>query len=225
VEEALALKFLQSGSQAVVGSTSTAYGSVSVPLIAADYLGHAFWNYLRKGLPAGEALRRAKIALAHEMHDRQGYLDGEDQKTLISFILYGDPLSQPLGLAPGAKSILRPLAPPAAVHTVCDRARRGETSEPIPPEVMVNVKRVVEKYLPGMADAQLTMNLEHAECHHAGHVCPTAQIGKKAHPVHEPGRRLIILSKHVAGAAHLHRHYARITLDSQNKLVKLVVSR
>ena len=36
---------------------------------------------------------KAKIELVQEMNKRQGFLDGEDQKTLISFSLYGDPLS------------------------------------------------------------------------------------------------------------------------------------
>ena len=225
IEEAMALKFLQSGSQAVVGCTCTAYGSVNTPLIAADFLGQSFWSYLRKGLPAGEALRRAKISLAHEMHQRQGYLDGEDQKTLISFVLYGDPLALALGLDAGPKAVLRPLKPPHMVHTVCDRARPGESSENLPPETLAHVKRVVEQYLPGMADAQVTINLEHSDCDHAGHECPTAQFGGKAAPRRQPERRLVILSKQVTGAVHLHRHYARLTLDSENRLVKLAVSR
>jgi hypothetical protein len=76
-----------------------------------------------------------------------------------------------------------------------------------------------------MADGQLSINREHADCEHAGHACPTAQLGKKFSPVQNPKRRLIILSKQVAGFQHIHRHYARITLDDKNQLVKLVVSR
>src|SRR3972149_5587471 len=122
VEGALALKFLASGSRAVVGSTCTAYGSITSPLIAADLLGHAFWKYLREGFPAGEALRRARIHLAQEMHRRQGYLDGEDQKTLIFFILYGDPLAIAADFHQRSKTVQRPLAPPTTVKTVCDHA-------------------------------------------------------------------------------------------------------
>ncbi len=59
-EDALALKFLAAGCLAVAGSTVMSYGSVSTPLIAADLLGQSFWNFMRDGLPAGEALRRAK---------------------------------------------------------------------------------------------------------------------------------------------------------------------
>ncbi|MEJ2758568.1 MAG: hypothetical protein P8046_08825, partial [Anaerolineales bacterium] len=68
VEEAICLKFLDSGSQAVIGSTCTSYGSLTTPLIAADLLGKAFWNFLQQGYPAGESLRRAKIHLAREMN-------------------------------------------------------------------------------------------------------------------------------------------------------------
>lgn len=229
VEEALALKFIQAGSQAVVGCTCTAYGSIGAPLIAADFLGQSFWNHLRQGCPAGEALRRAKIALAREMHQRQGYLDGEDQKTLISFVLYGDPLGQPLGLRREPKSVLRPVKPPARVKTVCDRARAQDASQPIPAEIVAQAKQIVQQYLPGMEDAQMTLCLEHGDCSKAGHLCPTSQLGtstsqgKSAEP--GPRRRVLVLSKHVNGKHHLHRHYARLTLDEENHLVKLVISR
>ena len=93
-EESICLKFLTSGTHALVGSTCTSYGAITTPLIAADLLGKAFWRFLLDGYTAGEALRKAKIQLVKEMHKRQGFLDGEDQKTLISFVLYGDPLAQ-----------------------------------------------------------------------------------------------------------------------------------
>jgi hypothetical protein len=229
VDQALALKFLASGSQAVAGSTCVAYGSIASPLIAADLLGSAFWKHLRAGMPAGEALRWAKISLAREMHQRQGYLDGEDQKTLISFVLYGDPLAQPLGQAaptlPASKSVLRPLTPPPQVKTVCDRCEPADQPAPVPSEVLVQVKQVVSQYLPGMLDAQLSYTCERADCHAGGHTCPTAQIGPKARPLHPPQRQVVTLSKQVARAALVHQHYARLTLDAQGKLVKLVVSR
>jgi hypothetical protein len=237
VEEAMALKFLQSGAQAVVGCTSTAYGSIQAPLIAADFLGHAFWNYLQEGAPAGEALRRAKISLAREMHNRQGYLDGEDQKTLISFVLYGDPLAQPVVSGKGPKAIVRQVKPPLMVKTVCDRASEADSAQPVPSEMLVYVKKIVEQYLPGMEDASLTWSHEHAECHEHSHECPTGQLAKASVPYriasgqsYRPGRSVITLSKQKrvsngASIQHLHRHYARLTLDENGKLVKLVVSR
>jgi len=149
-DEAISLTFLKAGSSSFVGSTCTAYGAISTPLTAADLLGHTFWQYLTEGYPAGEALRRAKIYLSTEMDRRQGYLDGEDQKTLISFVLYGDPLyAEPRlnhtgrsflspktipsladggnGSDPGAETLpewlmkgIEPAVP--HIHTVCDRA-------------------------------------------------------------------------------------------------------
>ena len=204
IDEAMALKFLASGTHAVAGSTCTAYGSVTPPLIAADLLGHAFWKYLREGMPVGEALRRAKIFLAREMHRRQGYLDGEDQKTLITFVLYGDPLAQISELTPRAKAIFRPLKPPVPVKTVCDRlgchpaGEQAAAPPPVPAETVAYVKTIVAQYLPGMVDARLTFCQEQAGCGGEGHSCPTSRFGPKAQPDETPKRRIVVLSKDVA---------------------------
>ncbi len=228
VDESLALKFLEAGSHAVVASTCTAYGSIVMPLIAADYLGHAFWSSLRQGSPAGEALRRAKIALAREMHLRQGYLDGEDQKTLISFVLYGDPLALPMKLRFPPKSALRPLKP-LRVKTICDRQHQEEASLAAPEEVVAHAKQIVRRYLPGMQDAEMSFSVEHQGCDGTGQCRRDEPLGEKAVKREKkqvlPNRRVVVLSKQVADHGRLHRHYARITLDEQNRLVKLVVSR
>ena len=227
VEEALALKFLEAGSQAVIGSTVISYGSVSPPLNAADLLGKAFWRFLKNGHPAGEALCRAKIYLAKEMHKRQGYLDGEDQKTLISFVLYGDPLTQiaDLPVRSNPKTMARFLIPPKEVKTVCDRANIPGTSEPISKGIMAHVKQVVEEYLPGMRDAQLSLSHTHAECDCQGHDCPTQQLSAKNKPAEQPDRQVVILSKSVVRAKRVHASFARVTLNKEGKMIKLAVSR
>jgi hypothetical protein len=227
VEGSLALKFLAAGARAVVGSTTMAYGSIEHPLLAADLLGAAFWQALRDGAPAGEALRRAKIFLVREMQARQGYLDGEDQKTLISFILYGDPLAQPDGRPAGNLHAKAALRLPKVVKTVCDRAQEGaDAGEPAPVETLEYVRHVVSRYLPGMEDARVAIAQEHARCEGGSHVCPSAQIKSIAHPESDSGRKVITLSKHITnGAARVHSRYARLTLDGHGKLVKLVVSR
>jgi hypothetical protein len=203
-------------------------------LIAADFLGHAFWNYLRQGCPVGEALRRAKIALAREMHQRQGYLDGEDQKTLISFVLLGDPLGMPSGVNLQSKSIFRSTAPPIKPRMICDRQHEEDLDQPIPVDVVMHAKQIVHQYLPGMEDAQMLFSHEHNNCGKPGQPCQNNPegSGKKRGKTRttrsstsEPSRRVVVLSKHVTSSEHLHRHYARITLDEQNRLVKLVVSR
>jgi hypothetical protein len=240
VEQAMSLQLLDCGSQLVVASTCTSYGSIAPPLSAADYLGHAFWRGLADGLPGGEALRRAKIALAREMNDRQGYLDGEDQKTLIQFVLYGDPLACPMPSPRQAKNIVRPLRPPAAIKTACDRASDQDSNRPVPVEVLLSVKSVVEQYLPGMKDARILISRTRPVCQADDHACPTQQLGgslgaktdarqpNSAAPGADPSaaeRQVVTLSKLVPGGAHVHPLYARLTLDEKGQLVKLVVSR
>ena len=242
VEEALALKFLTSGSQTVVGSTCTSYGSITTPLIAADLLGHAFWKFLRDGLPAGEALRRAKIHLAREMHHRQGYLDGEDQKTLISFLLFGDPLAHLSLNSADSKLIMRSINAPANVNTVCDRHGNcsNEVSNPphplqdnppIPSKTLAQVKTIVEEYLPGMRDANVSYSRSHATCAGKGHTCPTSTQGAKSKAGRNAEHNVITLSKHVeksispSGPVHIHHHFARLTIDDRGKVIKMAVSR
>jgi len=226
INDAMALKFLASGSQAVIGSTVISYGSVTPPLNAADLLGKAFWQHFKDGFPTGEALRRAKITLATEMHNRQGYLDGEDQKTLISFLLYGDPLAQEKDLLKRklAKTLSKAIAP-NEIKTVCDRVESPGTSEPIPKEVIANVKDIVEQYLPGMRGAQLCMSSEHGDCCCDGHICPTSQLGTKMRVARTPDRRVVTLSKQMVRAKNVHESFARLTLDKEGKVVKLTVSR
>lgn len=224
VEDAICLKFLTSGTLAVIGSTCTSYGSISTPLIAADMLGKSFWNFLQEGYPAGEALRRAKLTLIREMHKRQGYLDGEDQKTLIQFVLYGDPLAQPHVHGNQAKHVLRIPENAANVKMVCDKSN-GETINlaDVPKETVAQVKGIVKEYLPGMSGAKVTISREHAHCD--GHNCPTHQIGAKAVPKNMPRRQVVTLSKTVENGRHSHPQFARITFDAAGKMVKLVVSR
>jgi len=242
IEESLALKFLASGTHVVVGSTSTAYGSIAPPLIAADLLGHTFWRYLRDGLAAGEAFKRAKIQVVREMHRRQGFLDGEDQKTLISFVLYGDPLAQLDDSYYHNKGVYRPINRPENMRTICDRdsgeCRVVPQEQPIPNEVMAQVKHVVKQYLPGMEDAQVHISSEVKNCSNNCPSCPSSTLPDRHKGMNMPklGRKVVTLSKEIASDPdeslgnnndkHLvHRHYARMTLDNYGKLVKLTVSR
>jgi len=224
LEDAIALKFLAAGTKAVIGSTCTSYGSLSTPLIAADLLGQTFWKLLNEGHPAGEALRRAKIALAKSMHHRQGYLDGEDQKTLISFILYGDPLAQTQTSQISAKRILRTEFEDTSVNAVCDKSRSGSQSkQELPAETVDTVRAVVAKYLPGMAESQITLSHEHTQCE--GHDCPIPHHQSSSSSTLAPNRHLVTLSKRVPVNSKQHPSYARITMDSNGKVVKLAVSR
>lgn len=227
VDTALSLKFLASGSQGVIGSTKISYGSVTTPLIAADLLGRLFWDQLNGGLPAGEALRRAKLSLASEMLRRQGYLDGEDQKTIISFVLYGDPLFSvdPATSSLNAKSVARRRHRPALPTIACALGGACTPIESLDSDSVAKVRAVVAQYLPGMADATSKVHPQRCSCASEDHVCmahgPRAKAGS-----HSPAATTVVtLSKQVQDGAIRHSHFARLTLDPSGRILKLAVSR
>jgi len=228
IEDSISLKYLSRGSHAVIGSSVTAYGSVSAPLIAADLLAEHFWKFIDQGLSSGIALQKAKIELAREMNSRQGYLDGEDQKTLISFLHFGDPLASPStaerkqSKAPVADSRHKP----AEIKTVCDRSN---LTTDIPSATLMHVKHVVKRYLPGMEDAEMVLSTEKKNCSGDGHDCATANFGSKVHEESLGQRHVVTLSKKFEipqnSGMTTHRHYARVTFNKAGKMVKLAVSR
>lgn len=222
---ALSLKFLANGSHAVIGSTKISYGSVTPPLIAADLLGRLFWDELGGGLPVGEALRRAKLALAAEMHKRQGFLDGEDQKTLISFVLYGDPLFTPrqIGISGRAKTISRSATRPTEAVTACALGGPDLMSEQTAAATAERVRKLVAQYLPSMDDASCSLRGQHEGCAHDDHCCPSQQVGAKT--VSGQEGMVVTLSKKIIDGATVHPHFARVTLDRNGKVTKLAVSR
>lgn len=244
IEDALALKFLTSGSQCFVGSTCTSYGSITTPLIAADLLGHAFWKYVKDGLPCGEALRRAKIYLAKEMHRRQSFLDGEDQKTLISFIYYGDPLVQAKESSHAGRAVCRSKNPPASVKTVCERggtcfpagilssaAKSAQLTGFVDAETIKQVKQIVRQYLPGMLDSSISITPAQIDCQGGDHICPTSEIGSKSRPEVVVGRKVVTLSKKISqtttnpNAPIVHYQYLKLTLNGDGKVTKIAISR
>jgi tetratricopeptide (TPR) repeat protein len=222
--EAISIKFLTSGTLAVVGSTSTCYGSIASPLIAADLLGRVYWGLISEGNLAGEALRRAKLYLAREMHQRQGYLDGEDQKTLISFVLYGDPLAQPYPITRHHKLIKTAPDLPGHLLVISDQQPTpGQQSSPSP-EITAHVRQVVKQYLPGMSDAQIKVNPSR-DIRNISRRSTSFSTDNAKNYLDSQGRQVVILSKSIEQADIWHQQTARLTLDKSGKLVKLVVSR
>jgi hypothetical protein len=126
------------------------------------------------------------------------------------------------------------------MRTICDRST-GKCQDvldqqAIPAEVMAQVKHIVEQYLPGMKDANVSYSNKIGECPQSCSNCPSAQLGDHKKNVKVSGRKVITLSKTVpttsddhngklGGNIVIHRHYARMTLDKYGKLIKLAVSR
>ncbi|HPO58940.1 MAG TPA: hypothetical protein PLV53_08850, partial [Anaerolineaceae bacterium] len=214
-QDALALRFLNIGTPVFVGSTCTAYGSVSTPLIAADLLGSYFWKNLRDGFNAGEALMEAKINLVNEMTKRQGYLDGEDQKTLISFVLYGDPLRTHELPRIRSKRALR-FSGPFSVKTVTDQWNSPENTEALPRDTLVQVKQVVEQYLPGIDKAEVRI---------AKQQVPETYRRKSLFSKKQLQKTVVTFKRPLMMAHKKYYQYARVTLDERGKMVKMAISR
>lgn len=90
--DAMSLKFLdQDEVLGFCGSTTIAYGPVAPPSSEADLLVKYFFEYLQQGMASGESLKNAKLDFARKALRRHGFLDDDDQKTLLQFVLYGDP--------------------------------------------------------------------------------------------------------------------------------------
>lgn len=89
---AFSLHMIGKQTHVFIGSTAIAYGAMNLPLTAADLLANLFWKHLLTNISCGEAFRRARKNLATEIESSSGSLDGEVQKTLLSFVFYGDPL-------------------------------------------------------------------------------------------------------------------------------------
>ena len=221
-EKSITLKFAGIGTLAVVASTCIAYGSVNTPLIGADLMSSLFWKHLGEGMTVGEAFLQAKVDLAREMNKRQGYLDGEDQKTLISFVLYGDPLVSTGAFMSLSKGTMR-YKPHQKLVMMSDCQDEKAEPQRLPVELIREVKQFVEPYLPGLDGATVHINREHTVCDENGVAFSDATA--KNNPGQKRGRVVVTIRKNVETNQYTHHHYARVTLDAKGKPIKLVVSR
>jgi hypothetical protein len=158
------------------------------------------------------------------MNRRQGYLDGEDQKTLISFILYGDPLASYDGFRLRSKGFIRSKEHPM-VHTISGDRQEVLSPSKVPAGVLKGVKQAVAEYLPGADVAGIHFCRLHphgsqSETQAAG----SPLLGRKLSKG-ESQRLVVTVSKQVMVAQHLHRHFLHVTMDESGKMVKVALSR
>lgn len=221
--QSLALKFLEAGSRSVVGSTGIAYGSVKKPLIAADLLAREYWKHLNNGQTSGYALLQAKMSLAREMTERQGFLDGEDQKTILSFVLYGDPLASIYDLKQIPKPLYRPKGQPK-FKTISDSLEETDNEVlDMPVEILNGVKSVVKTYLPGLENAQMNLN---PQLSNFSLMMANDKKGKqKKFDVNNSQHYVITLKKSFERESLNHTQFTRMTFDHKGKMLKLSTSR
>ena len=225
-EDALCLHFLQAGSRAVVGSTRIAYGAVGTPLIGADLVGRFFWQHLREGLQIGEALRRSRMGLAQTMHSRQGFLDGEDQKALLSFVLYGDPLLRGPRMLP-APTIAIPKSMPIPVSNLqaaCAKSHNACAKALDNPEALAQVRALVSHYLPGMETGEFAVRKPHLGCDGHDHSCMAHHTHSKTIS-YDLERFVYSTQRTLDFRHHQKQQYAHVTVNKAGKIIKFSVSR
>lgn len=221
-DDSMALKFLSTGTRCMLGSTCIAYGSVVRPLIAADLLANEFWRQILGGISTGYALMRAKINLTQMMIKKQGYLDGEDQKTILSFVLFGDPLASLHGIKGIAKPLVR-------AKTVPDLRLINDSNEEVsfeetglPDEILTEVKAVVSKYLPGLQNGEFSFNTQNS----IGKFIMSTNDKNKGQPKQGDRQNYVVtLKKSISQDKINHQSFARMTLNRRGKIIKLAMSR
>jgi hypothetical protein len=205
----------------MIASSTIAYGSVTTPLIGADLMANLVMKYLSEGQSIGTAFCKAKVDFVREMNLRQGYLDGEDQKTLISFILYGDPLVAYDPYQALSKSVAREKDHPQ-VKTVVDQAYDSAKSTAVSATAIARAKEMAKAYLPGIEYAEVHVSRQHVRVDNQRF--PAGASGKMI-TSRQSSRTVVSFSKQISFDQHVHRQYARVTLDQQGKVVKMAISR
>jgi len=244
VRDSVALTYLAGGATAFVGATGVAYGGLDGPLVAADLLAQRFWQALLSGAPAGDALVFAKRRLVDEALAGQGYLDAEDEKAVLNFVLYGDPSlihheptawaeaasfeARSRGAVKRAESVAWVGTPPARPNqpfpggsspgrgaAKSTGLRRRPPAGGLSTEAMDVVRRAVAKRLPEFAADGVQM--------------ATAQAPVVRHPksITGGGPPVVVTmkkaSKTCCGA--LCRETVRVTVTPEGRIRKVVVSR
>ncbi|MGC8872841.1 MAG: tetratricopeptide repeat protein, partial [Chloroflexia bacterium] len=221
-QSSIALRFLSEGALGVVGSTVISYGVAAPPLGAADLLGVFFWQHVLAGEPLGEALLQAKIDFTREMYQQQGYLDGDDMKTLLEFVLYGDPLAalaSPVPLAV-AHTVTRSTAP-ASPPVLCAKHAAPVAPHQLSEELVERVRRSLTWLHRGEAVTEMDVALR-STCPGGG--CTGACVQRKGSG--SSIEALVFTSRRELRTADgaLLPQVARVVVDSRGRIVKMAVT-
>lgn len=219
----LALRFLNEGAAAFVGSTAAAYGATAPPLRCSDLLGRMFWMNVRQGDAVGLALQRAKRQYVHTVVEKQGYLDGDDQKTLLEFVLYGDPLLSVFQTREDLGEALEVTAT-NALALICNRAPAGAGRPGMAPTYhRIAMQHLVER-CPLAARGSVRIHRRSAcqdECDRIGHP------GRGGDSAADPIEIITVTARNEITVADSGRVAitGRVTLSESGDVLKCVVSR
>ena len=214
--DCMSLHFLGKATKVFVGSTTIAYGALNSTLVAADLLGYLFWKHLLTGITCGEAFRRARKNLATEMETKNGGLDSEIQKTLLSFVFYGDPLYSVDDNA-DINNIMQRSKTPRAYELLGEESSfenvlAPEMSADIYKEVKraYNINSAADEYSQAMVKKEINYNL-------------TGRYTQHALPEHSNYVITYIKDNRIGNA--LDRSVIRVTVRDDGKIQKVSFSR
>lgn len=217
----IALNFLAGGALGFIGSTAMSYGSLEPPLCGADLLGRYLWEGVIAGLPIGSALLRARSAFIQAVASGQGYLDGEDQKALLSFVLYGDPS---LRLAPAPQAVeLETQFEVACPPLACCWKMKEADSVLLPKEVQQKMQRSLP-FLRANGLEGHPLVLCQVDC--SGEKCASREC-VCARESNECATELVVTSQQrvVSKGAQQLRQVVKVTVNTDGEVMKVVMSR
>lgn len=219
-DDSIALRLKDQGVIGLIGSTCISYGSMRTPLIGGDLLGYLFFSFLKDGYSIGQAFIQAKIGLVKVMTQRQGYLDGEDQKTLISFTLYGDPLLLSKSKKAIYKNVLRQKTI-MRVNSISDQDGIEENETRISGDALEKLKDTLKEYLPNLDN--MSVRIKHQKFMIANGSLTKSEKENKGFNL--TNRVMVTYSKQITIQKIVHHQFIRATLDDQGRMIKLAVSR
>ncbi len=217
----IALRFLAEGALGLVGSTVISYGVAAPPLTDADLLGQLFWRHVLRGEGLGDALLQAKMDFTREMYSRQGYLDGDDMKTLLEFVLYGDPLAALGSFAVPAEA--HGAAAPTVPPVLCGRHAKAVALHQLSGDLVDRVRRSLSWLQQGEAAGDVRVALR-SGC--AGGAC-TGRCHAAEHPAGPAPEALVFTAQQELRAEDgaLIPQWARVVVDPRGRIIKMAVTR
>lgn len=213
--DSLALRFLSEGAAAFVGPTGASYGAADRPVVGASLLARQFFRFVRAGHAVGIALGLARREVAATAMEEASFLDGDDQKALLQFVLLGDPLVT--SCVAEAELPADRIDAPSALPALCNRvavapARFSEKARRAAMEHLVELA-------PELADGSIRIVRRapcRGECGHPGHA---AAVDDPAVVTQVLARKQVALGEQNAQLA------VHLTVSADGEVVKAVVTR